>query len=63
MLAGAFLDLDDDSTSLRVEASRRVFGDARISLEAQSFTNIDPENAAYYLRDSDFLLLSLHVFF
>ena len=63
VLAGAFFDLDDDSTSLRVEASRRVFGDARISLEAQSFTNIDPENAAYYLRDSDFLLLSLHVFF
>ena len=46
VLAGAFLDLDDDSTSLRVEASRRVFGDARISLEAQSFTNIDSKNAS-----------------
>jgi hypothetical protein len=63
VLAGAFIDMDDDTTSLRVEANRRVFSDARVSLEAQAFTNVDPDNVVIGFRDSDFIRLSLEFFF
>ena len=62
-LAGIFSDLDDGSDSVRVEASRRILGDARITLEAQSFVNVDSGNALSYLKDSDFIVLSLQLFF
>jgi len=62
-LAGVFSDLDDGSNSIRVEASRRILGDARITLEAQSFVDVDSGNALSYLKDSDFLVLSLQLFF
>ena len=63
ILAGAIIDLEDDSQSFRVEGNRRVFESATLSLEAQAFTNVDPGNLSYALRDSDFLLLSLEWFF
>ena len=63
ILAGLIQDQDDQSMSFRVEANRRVFGDARINLEAQFFSNVDPGNITYSLRDSDFIQLSLEVFF
>jgi len=62
-LAGVFSDLDDSSSSFRLEASRRVLDDARITLEAQTFLDVDPDNAIYYLQDSDFIVLSLQLFF
>ena len=62
-LAGVFSDLDDSSGSFRLEASRRVLDDARITLEAQTFLDVDPDNAISYLRDSDFIVLSLQLFF
>ena len=63
ILAGVIVDQEDQSRSFRVEANRRVLTDARISLELQTFNNIDPGNANFHLRDSDFLLLSLELFF
>ncbi len=63
LLAGVFYDLEDDSRSFRVEGNRRVFGDARLSLELQLFTNVAPGNIAYHLRDSDFIRLALEWFF
>ena len=62
-LAGVFSDLDDSSSSFRLEASRRVLDDARITLEAQTFLDVDTDNAIYYLQDSDFIVLSLQLFF
>ena len=62
-LAGVFSDLDDSSSSFRLEASRRVLDDARITLEAQTFLDVDPDNAISYLQDSDFIVLSLQLFF
>ena len=62
-LAGVFSDLDDRSGSFRLEASRRVLDDARITLEAQTFLDVDPDNAISYLQDSDFIVLSLQLFF
>ena len=63
LLAGYFQDQDDQSASFRVEGNRRVFDDARINLEAQFFTNSDPGNVSYSLRNSDFVLLSLEFYF
>jgi hypothetical protein len=63
ILIGAIIDQQDQTTSFRIEGNRRVFGDARIILETQIFTDVDPDNAIYYLRDSDFVRLSLELFF
>jgi hypothetical protein len=46
-----------------VEASRRILDDARITLEAQTFVDVDSGNALSYLEDSDFIVLSLQLFF
>jgi hypothetical protein len=63
ILAGMFIDLDDDSQVFRVEASRRVFGNASLSIEAQIFSNTDPGNIGFAFRDNDFLELELAWFF
>ena len=63
ILAGGFLDLDDQSQIFRVEASRRVFGDATLSLEAQFFGEIARGNFNYPYRDNDFLLLDIAWYF
>lgn len=63
ILAGGFVDLDDSSLSFRLEASRRVFTDAKINLEAQAFSSVDPENQFYSFKNSDFVLLSLELYF
>ncbi len=63
ILAGGFLDLDDDSQVFRIEASRRVFEDAKLSIEAQVFSNVDSNNLSYSVRDNDFIKLELAWFF
>lgn len=63
ILAGAIIDLEDDSRSFRIEGNRRVFESATLGLEAQVFSNVDPDNLSHSLRDSDFVLLSLEWFF
>ena len=63
ILAGTFIDLDDDTRFFRVEGSRRFFESARLNLELQTFSNVDPDNFNNHLRDSDFVLLSFEWFF
>jgi len=63
ILAGGFFDLDDRTASFRVEANRRIFTDARIGLEAQFFSHVAPDNIGFALRNGDFILLSLTLFF
>lgn len=63
ILAGAFIDLDDDSQIFRIEASKRVFGDSTISLEAQIFSHTAPGNINNVYRDNDFLKLEMAWFF
>ncbi|NKB77104.1 MAG: hypothetical protein GKR96_08670 [Gammaproteobacteria bacterium] len=63
ILAGAFYDFDDHSSAVRVEANRRLSSNAKVSIEAQVFTNVDTRNISYSLRNSDYLLLSLEYFF
>ncbi len=63
ILAGGFLDLDDDSRVFRIEASRRVFGDATLSLEAQVFSHTAPGNINNVYADNDFLMLDIAWYF
>ncbi|NKB65075.1 MAG: hypothetical protein GKR95_24190 [Gammaproteobacteria bacterium] len=63
ILAGAFYDFDDQSSAIRIEANRRLTNNAKISIEAQLFTNVDIGNITYGLRHSDYILLSLQYFF
>lgn len=63
ILAGAFRDMDDGSLIYRIEGSRRIFGDATISLEAQFFSHIATTNISYINRDNDFLKLELAWYF
>ncbi len=63
LLVGGFVDLDDESTSLRVEGSRRVLTDAKLSIEGQIFGDIDPENRSFGFKDNDYIQLELQLFF
>jgi len=63
ILVGAFRDMDDGSLIYRIEGSRRVFGDATISLEAQVFSNTAPTNINSINADNDFLKLELAWYF
>jgi hypothetical protein len=63
LLAGAIFDLDYDSKSFRVEAGRRLSDNIKINLEAQAFTDIDPADPLYAIRNDDHLLVELQRFF
>jgi hypothetical protein len=63
ILAGAIFDQDDQSQSFRIEANRRVLTNAKISLEAQAFSNVDPNSVSFGFRNSDFIQLSLQLNF
>ncbi len=63
LLVGGFVDLDDDSTSFRIEGTRRVLGDAKLSIEAQIFASVAPTNIAYGFRDNDYLKVELQFYF
>ncbi|MFT6157344.1 MAG: hypothetical protein ACI9I4_002261, partial [Neolewinella sp.] len=63
LLVGGFLDLDDDSTSFRIEGARRIWNDAKLSIEAQVFGDIATDNIAYGFKDNDYLKLELQLFF
>ncbi len=63
VLIGGVIDLDDDSTSFRIEGSRRVFNDAKLSVEAQVFDSIAPDNFAFRFRDNDFVQIELQFYF
>ena len=59
LLAGVILDLDDQTTAIRLEAERRLGQSWRVELELQIVTNADPDNIASGLANDDFITLSL----
>lgn len=63
ILAGAFVDMDDDSQIFRIEASKRVFGDATLSVEAQVFSHTAASNINSVYRDNDYLKLDIAWYF
>ena len=63
ILAGAIFNLDNDSKSAFLEASRRI-GDAwKLSVEGRTFFNIEFNDALYNLRNDDYLQVELAWFF
>ena len=63
LLGGVFYDLDNESTSLRVEASRRLGNGLKLNVEAQVFTNIDAADPLDAFAKDDYLQVELQKFF
>lgn len=63
MLAGAFIDLDNQTQSYRVEASRRIGEGLKLNIEAQVFTNVDKNDPFQSFAADDFIQLELQKFF
>ncbi len=62
-LAGASVDTNDAFMGMFVEAQRRLGQNWTAELEARLFLNADPTNAAYPIRDDDFLTVRLTRYF
>ena len=62
-LAGAFVDLDNNSKSFRVEASRRLGKGFKLNLEAQAFINIDKKDPLNAFKSDDYMQIELQKFF
>ena len=63
ILAGAIVDLDDQTTALRLEAERRIGQSWRLEIEIQLLTNIDDNNPSSGFANDDFVTLSLKKYF
>lgn len=63
LLAGAFVDLDNSSKSLRVEGSRRLGNGFKLNIEAQVFTDVDKNDPLQSFAQDDFIQVELQKFF
>lgn len=62
-LAGLVVDLDDQTTSIRLETERRFGSNWRVELEAQIFANVDDQNLFNAFRNDSFVNLAVSRFF
>jgi len=63
LLGGVFYDLDNESTSLRLEGSRRIGNGMKVNVEAQVFTNIDEADPLNAFAKDDYIQVELQKFF
>ncbi len=63
LLAGAFLDLDNQTKSFRVEASRRIAKGLKVNIEGQVFTDVDKADPLQIFSKDDFIQIELQKFF
>lgn len=63
LLAGAIVDLDDGSTSLRLEGSRRLGDSLKLNAEAQVLAGVDTNNPLNAFAQDDYIKLELQKFF
>ena len=63
MLAGIGHDLDYDSQSLIIEASRRFGDDWKLSLDGRFFSSDDPVDLSYSINKDDHLQLTIERYF
>ena len=63
LLAGAFVDVDNSSKSLRVEGSKRLGKGFKLNIEAQVFTDIDETDPLQSFAQDDFIQVELQKFF
>jgi hypothetical protein len=62
-LAGAVVDLDNQSTAIFLEASRRVGQTLTIELEWRGFINVPPDDRLYPFSRDDHALISIQRYF
>ncbi|WP_299880718.1 hypothetical protein [uncultured Cocleimonas sp.] len=63
LLAGVFVDLDNSTKSLRLEASRRIGNGMKLNIEGQVFTDVDKEDPLYTFSKDDYIQVELQKFF
>lgn len=63
LLAGAFIDLDNQSKSFRVEASQRLGNGFKINIEGQIFTDVDKSDPFLIFEKDDYIQVELQKFF
>jgi len=63
VLAGAIVDADSQATFASIEASRRVGDYWKITMEARAFTNLEPVEPLFIVRDDDYLELQITRYF
>lgn len=63
LLAGAFIDIDNKTKSLRVEASRRIGKGLKLNLEGQVFTDVDTSDPLKAFEKDDYLQVELQKYF
>jgi len=63
VLAGSFFDLDYDSRSFRVEASRRIKQSYKLSVEGQLFLDMAPSDPLAAFAADDFIRIELTRYF
>jgi len=63
ILAGAVVDLENQSTSFRLEAERRFAEGQKIEIESQWFANVEDDDPLAAVEDDSFILLRLTQFF
>ncbi len=63
LLAGAFIDLDNSTKSLRLEGSRRIGKGLKLNIEGQVFTDVDLNDPLNTFAKDDFIQLELQKFF
>ena len=63
MLVGAVVDVDTQATFASLEANRRLGNSWKLSLEARFFTNANPSDPLFFLRDDDYLELQASYYF
>jgi hypothetical protein len=63
LLGGIVIDLDQGSSFVSLEASRRLSGNSNISLELRAFTHINPRDTTFYpIRQDDYLQLEYNYY-
>jgi len=62
-LLGLIIDLEYDSNSFSVEASRRLYDSFKLNLEARFFNSSDPQDLSYSLRKDDYVQMNLAWYF
>ncbi len=63
LLAGGYLDLDNDSAFFRIEGSRRIGSHFKASVQAQLFDISDVTDPQYFIQQDDYVEFRLGYFF
>jgi hypothetical protein len=63
LLAGALTDVNDASTSLSAEFSRRIGDNMKLEIDVRLFTNADENNFSYAIREDDHVQIRIAKYF